>query len=51
MNESNIHLGTSGWSYNEWEGPFYLKGEKRKLRAYSRVFKIVELIQLLSEPL
>ena len=43
MNESNIHLGTSGWSYNEWEGPFYQKGEKRKLRAYSHVFKIVEI--------
>lgn len=43
MSESNIHLGTSGWSYNEWEGPFYQKGEKRKLRAYSSVFKIVEI--------
>ena len=43
MSESNIHLGTSGWSYNEWEGPFYRKGEKRKLRAYSSVFKIVEI--------
>lgn len=43
MSESNIHLGTSGWSYIEWEGPFYLKGEKRKLRAYSHVFKIVEI--------
>ena len=43
MSEFNIHLGTSGWSYNEWEGPFYRKGEKRKLRAYSSVFKIVEI--------
>jgi uncharacterized protein YecE (DUF72 family) len=43
MSESNIHLGTSGWSYSEWEGPFYRKGEKRKLRAYSSVFKIVEI--------
>jgi uncharacterized protein YecE (DUF72 family) len=43
MSESNIHLGTSGWSYNEWEGHFYQKGEKRKLRAYSNVFKIVEI--------
>ena len=43
MSESNIHLGTSGWSYNEWEGPFYRKGEKRKLRAYSSIFKIVEI--------
>jgi uncharacterized protein YecE (DUF72 family) len=43
MSESNIHLGTSGWSYNEWEGLFYRKGEKRKLCAYSSVFKIVEI--------
>lgn len=43
MSESNIRLGTSGWSYNEWEGPFYQKSEKRKLRAYSSVFKIVEI--------
>jgi uncharacterized protein YecE (DUF72 family) len=43
MSESNIHLGTSGWSYQEWEGPFYLKGQKKKLHAYSRVFKIVEI--------
>ena len=43
MSDSNIHLGTSGWSYIEWEGQFYQKGEKRKLRAYSHVFKIVEI--------
>ncbi len=43
MSESNIHLGTSGWSYKEWEGPFYRRGEKRKLRVYSGVFKIVEI--------
>jgi uncharacterized protein YecE (DUF72 family) len=43
MSELNIHLGTSGWSYNEWEGSFYQKGEKRKLRAYSHVFNIVEI--------
>jgi uncharacterized protein YecE (DUF72 family) len=36
-------LGTSGWSYKEWEGIFYQKGERRKLRAYSRVFKTVEI--------
>jgi len=27
----------------EWEGIFYQKGEKRKLRAYSRVFTTVEI--------
>jgi uncharacterized protein YecE (DUF72 family) len=43
LSNENIFLGTSGWSYNEWEGPFYQKGEKRKLRAYSRIFKIAEI--------
>jgi uncharacterized protein YecE (DUF72 family) len=43
MSKKNIFLGTSGWSYAEWEGPFYRKGEKRKLRAYSNVFKLVEI--------
>ena len=40
---SNILLGTSGWSYKEWEGSFYKKGEKHKLRAYSRIFQTVEI--------
>ena len=43
MGESNIFLGTSGWSYVEWEGSFYQKGEKRKLRAYSSVFNTAEI--------
>ena len=43
MSENNIFLGTSGWSYKEWETIFYRKGEKRKLRAYSQVFKTVEI--------
>ena len=43
MTETNILLGTSGWSYKEWEGNFYKKGEKTKLRAYSNVFKTVEI--------
>jgi uncharacterized protein YecE (DUF72 family) len=43
MNDGKTLLGTSGWSYKEWEGPFYIKGEKRKLRAYSRVFQTVEI--------
>lgn len=38
-----ILLGTSGWSYKEWEGHFYRRGEKRKLRAYSRIFQTVEI--------
>ena len=40
---SNVFLGTSGWSYNEWVGPFYTKMDKSKLRAYAKVFKTVEI--------
>ena len=43
MNKQNILLGTCGWSYPEWEGKFYLKGEKRKLHVYSNIFKTVEI--------
>jgi uncharacterized protein YecE (DUF72 family) len=39
----NLFLGTSGWSYNEWIGPFYTRMDKSKLRAYTRVFKTVEI--------
>lgn len=31
MSRENIFLGTSGWSYKEWEEVFYQRGEKRKL--------------------
>ncbi len=40
---SNISIGTSGWSYKEWEGVFYPKGEKTKLSYYARYFKTVEI--------
>jgi uncharacterized protein YecE (DUF72 family) len=40
---SNILLGTSGWSYREWVGPFYKKGEKSMLKAHSKVFKTAEI--------
>ena len=43
LSTDRILLGTSGWSYNEWEGSFYRRGEKRKLRAYSRIFQTVEI--------
>ncbi len=43
MNNTNIYLGTSGWSYKEWEGPFYEKGEKRKLQAYAKIFGTAEI--------
>jgi uncharacterized protein YecE (DUF72 family) len=43
LSKANIYLGTSGWSYKEWEEIFYQKGEKRKLRAYSQVFNTAEI--------
>ena len=39
----NILLGTSGWSYKEWIGPFYRKGEKSMMKAHTKVFKTAEI--------
>jgi len=38
-----IFLGTSGWSYKDWIGPFYTKKDKSMLRAYSKTFRTVEI--------
>ncbi len=43
MSNAQVLLGTSGWSYKEWEGNFYSKGEKTKLRAHAAVFKTAEI--------
>ena len=43
MNLGEIFVGTSGWSYKEWEVVFYPKGEKNKLTYYSKYFKTVEI--------
>jgi uncharacterized protein YecE (DUF72 family) len=44
LSKDNILLGTCGWSYKEWEGPFYQKkSHETKLRSYSRVFKTAEI--------
>jgi uncharacterized protein YecE (DUF72 family) len=43
LNTTNILLGTSGWSYREWIGPFYTKEDKSMLQAYSKVFRTVEI--------
>ena len=40
--DEKILLGTSGWSYEEWIGPFYVKREK-KLKEYSRLFRTAEI--------
>jgi uncharacterized protein YecE (DUF72 family) len=39
---NNVILGTSGWSYEEWVGPFYVKREKM-FSEYARVFKTAEI--------
>jgi len=38
-----LFLGTSGWSYKDWVGPFYTEKDKSMLHAYSKVFKTVEI--------
>jgi uncharacterized protein YecE (DUF72 family) len=43
--DGNIHIGTSGWSYDHWKGPFYpedLPGN-RMLDYYTRHFRSVEI--------
>ncbi len=40
---NNVFLGTSGWSYREWIGPFYDKTDKSMLRVYTKVFSTVEI--------
>lgn len=39
----HIFLGTSGWSYREWIGPFYRNNEKSMMKAHSQVFKTAEI--------
>ena len=37
-----ILIGTSGWDYDDWVGPFY-RDEKHKLAQYCRVFPTTEI--------
>jgi uncharacterized protein YecE (DUF72 family) len=41
----NFYLGTSGYSYKEWKGPFYPEDlpEKQMLRFYGERFRTVEI--------
>jgi uncharacterized protein YecE (DUF72 family) len=41
----NLHVGTSGYSYKEWKGPFYPKDlpDKQMLRFYGERFRTVEI--------
>jgi uncharacterized protein YecE (DUF72 family) len=43
--KKKIHVGCSGWSYEDWVGPFYPKESKPKdfLRMYSSIFDVVEI--------
>jgi len=38
-----VRLGTSGWSYKEWIGPFYPDKETKMLSHYSQVFTTAEI--------
>ena len=47
MTESDLAgkvlMGTSGWSYKEWIGPFYSKTDRSMLQAYTKVFRTAEI--------
>jgi uncharacterized protein YecE (DUF72 family) len=45
MNENTIHIGTSGWHYQHWVGPFYPDGMQADdfLDYYARHFDTVEI--------
>ncbi|MDG6934490.1 MAG: DUF72 domain-containing protein [Nitrososphaerota archaeon] len=43
MKYVKLMMGTSGWSYDEWVGPFYPSKETPKLTYYSGVFNTVEV--------
>ncbi len=40
---TDLLIGTSGWSYNEWAGVFYPNSSANKLSYYSKVFETVEV--------
>jgi uncharacterized protein YecE (DUF72 family) len=40
---TELRIGTSGWSYNEWNGVFYPKSSTNKLSFYSNVYGTVEI--------
>ncbi|HUU97831.1 MAG TPA: DUF72 domain-containing protein [Phycisphaerae bacterium] len=41
----NVHIGTSGWSYDDWVGPFYPAGAPKRefLSHYATQFDVVEV--------
>lgn len=43
IDQNSIKIGTSGWSYSEWEGVFYHDSKTRKLSFYSEIFGTAEI--------
>jgi uncharacterized protein YecE (DUF72 family) len=43
--DGQIHIGTSGWSYDHWKGPFYPKTlhTDQMLEYYAQHFRSVEI--------
>ncbi|MDG6906783.1 MAG: DUF72 domain-containing protein [Nitrososphaerota archaeon] len=41
--QENVLIGTSGWSYKEWEKIFYPDAKTPKLSYYSKVFRTAEI--------
>ena len=40
---SDLLIGTSGWSYNEWNGVFYPSATTNKLSFYSKIYRTAEI--------
>ncbi len=40
---TELLIGTSGWSYNEWAGVFYPNSSTNKLSYYSKIFRTAEV--------
>lgn len=43
MSDKKIHLGTSGWKYDDWRGVLFPASCKDELAAYARRFDTVEI--------
>jgi uncharacterized protein YecE (DUF72 family) len=43
LDQNSIRIGTSGWSYKEWEGVLYPNSKTPKLTFYSSIFNTAEI--------
>ena len=45
VTENQLHVGTSGWHYDHWKGPFYPEqmASEQFLPYYARCFLTVEV--------